>query len=58
MAQNTMKTKTVQDVSLHILHFLNNEQYGESEMSQAVVFVYFFSFNFALTLSPQEVCQA
>ena len=38
------------------LPFVNNEQYGEGEMSQAVVFVYVFAFNFALTLSPLEVC--
>ena len=42
----------------HLLPFVNNKQYGEGEMSQAVVFAYFFSFNFALTLSPREVCQA
>ena len=36
--------------------FENNEQYGEGEMSQAVVFVYVFVFNFALTLSFLEVC--
>ena len=36
--------------------FCEYEQYGEGEMSQAVVFVYFLSFFFALTLSPQEVC--
>ena len=40
----------------HLLPVVNNEQYGEGEMSQAVVFVYFFAFNFALTLSPLEVC--
>ena len=33
-----------------------NEQYGEGEMSQAVVFGYVFAFNFSLTLSPLEVC--
>ena len=36
----------------HLLPFVNNEQYGEGEMSQVVVFVYVFAFNFALTLFP------
>ena len=40
---------------LHLLPFVNNEQYGEGEMSQAVVFVYVLAFNFALTISPLEV---
>ena len=40
----------------HLLPFVNNEQYGEGETSQAIVFVYFFAFNFALNLSPLEVC--
>ena len=43
---------------LRLLPFVNNKQYGEGEMSQSVVFVYFFAFNFALNLSPQEVCRA
>ena len=41
-----------------LLPFVNNEQYGEGEISQAVVFVYFFAFIFALTLSPKEVYRA
>ena len=36
--------------------FINNEQYGEVEMSQVVVFVYVFALNFTLTISPLEVC--
>ena len=40
----------------HLLPFVNNKQYGEGEMIQSVVFLYVFAFNFALTLSPQEVC--
>ena len=40
----------------YLLHLANNEQYGEGEMSQVVFFVYVFAFNFALTLSPLEVC--
>ena len=40
----------------HLPPFVNNEQYGEGEMNQAVVFVYVFAFNFSLTLSPLEVC--
>ena len=39
-----------------LLPFLNNTQYGEDEMSQAVVFVYVFAINLALILSPLEVC--
>ena len=39
-----------------LLPFVNNKQYGEGEMSPDVVFVYFFAFNFVLTLSPQELC--
>ena len=39
----------------HILTFEKNEQYGEDEMSQAVVFLYVFAFNFALTLYPLEL---
>ena len=39
-----------------LLPFVNNEQYGEGEISQAVVFVYVFELNLALTLSPQEFC--
>ena len=39
-----------------LLSFVNNEQCGEGEMSQYVVFVYVFAFNFSLTLSPLEVC--
>ena len=31
----------------YLLPFVNNKQYGESEMSQYVVFVYIFAFNFA-----------
>ena len=42
----------------HLPPFVNNEQYGEGEMNQAVVFVYVFAFNFSLTLSPLEVCWA
>ena len=41
---------------LHLLHFTNNEQYGEDKMSRVVVSVYAFAFNFALTISPLEVC--
>ena len=41
---------------LHLLPFIKDEQYGEGEMSQDVVFVYVFAFNFALNLYPQEVC--
>ena len=33
---------------LHLLPLVINEQYGEGEMSQAVVFVYFISFFFHL----------
>ena len=40
----------------HLPPFVNNKQYGEVEMSQAVVFVHVFSFNSKLTLSPMEVC--
>ena len=40
---------------LHLLPFVNNEQYGEGETSRFLVFVYVFAFNFALTLSPLEV---
>ena len=40
----------------HLLPFVNNEQYGEGEMSQAIVFVYVFAFIFALTLSLLESC--
>ena len=36
--------------------FLINEQYGEGEMSQVVVFVYVSVFNFTLALFPLEVC--
>ena len=32
----------------HLITFVNNKQYGESEMSQVVVFVYIFAFNFHL----------
>ena len=42
----------------HLLTFVNNEQCGEGEMSQYVVFVYVFAFNFALNISPLEVCWA
>ena len=41
---------------LHLLHLVSNEQYGEGEKIQVIVFVYFFSLNFALTISPLEVC--
>ena len=40
----------------HLLHFVKNEQYGEGEMSQYIVFVYVYAFKFALAISPQEVC--
>ena len=40
----------------HLLRFVNNEQYGEGEMSRVVVFVYIFAFNFSLTIYPLEVC--
>ena len=40
-----------------LLPFVINEQYGEGDMRQAVVFVNIF-FVFALTLSPLEVCWA
>ena len=40
----------------HLLLFVNNKQYGEGEIIQAVVFVYVFAFNFELTLFPLEVC--
>ena len=39
-----------------LLLLVNNEQYEEGEMSQAVVFVYIFAFNFAPTISPLEFC--
>ena len=42
----------------HLLPFVNNEQYGEGEKSQVAVFVYFFAFNFASTLSTQGVCRS
>ena len=41
---------------LHLLPFVNNEQYGEDEMSWFVLFVYVFAFNLALNLSPLVVC--
>ena len=41
---------------LHLLPSVNNEKYGEGEMSRVVVFVYIFAFNLSLTLSPLEVC--
>ena len=41
-----------------LLPFVKNEQHGEGEMSQAVVFIYVFAFNFALTIYPLEVCWA
>ena len=41
---------------LHLLPFVNKKQYEEGKMSKAVAFVYVFAFNFAPTLSPQEVC--
>ena len=34
----------------HLLPFVKNEQYGEGEMNQAVVFVYLFSFHLILHL--------
>ena len=40
----------------HLLPFVNNKEYGEGEMIQAIVFVYIFAFNFTLALSPLEVC--
>ena len=40
----------------HLPPFVNNEQYGEGEMSRVVVFIYVSAFSFALTLSPLEVC--
>ena len=40
----------------HLLPLANNKQYGEGEMSRVVVYVYIFAFNFALTISPLEVC--
>ena len=39
----------------HLLPFVNNEQYGEGEMSRVDVSVYVFAFNLALTISPMEV---
>ena len=39
----------------HILPFVKKRQYGEGEMSQVVIFVYVFAFNFSLTISPLEV---
>ena len=41
---------------LHLLTFVNNKQYGEGKMSRFVVYVYVFAFNFALPISPLEVC--
>ena len=41
---------------LHLLPFVNNEQYREGEMIQFVVFVYVFAFNFAPNIYPMEVC--
>ena len=41
----------------HLPPFVKNEQCGEGEMSQDVVFVYFIFFLSALTLSPLEVCR-
>ena len=35
----------------HLLPFVNNEQYGEVEMSQALVFVYLFPFLCTYSLS-------
>ena len=40
----------------HLLPFVNNEKYGEGEMSGVVVYFYVFEFNSALTLYPLEVC--
>ena len=40
----------------HLLPFVNNEQYGEGEISQVVVFIYVFAFNFSLTLYLLEIC--
>ena len=40
----------------HLLYFVNNEQYVEGEISQVFVFMYVFTFNFALTISPLELC--
>ena len=40
----------------HLLPFVNNEKYGEGEISQVVVFVYVFVFNYALIISPLKVC--
>ena len=40
----------------HLLHFVNNEQYGVGKMSRVVVFVYVFAFNFSLTPYPLEFC--
>ena len=39
-----------------LLSFFNNKQYREGEMIQVVVFVYVFAFNFALNISPLELC--
>ena len=35
----------------HLLPFVNNKHYGEGEISQAVVFVYLFSFFFTYSFS-------
>ena len=42
----------------HLLWFLINQQYEEGEMSQYIVFVYVFAFNFALNIPPLEICWA
>ena len=40
----------------HLPPLLDNLKYVEGKISQFFVFVYFFAFNFALNISPLELC--
>ena len=40
----------------HLLPFVDNGKYVEGEMSQFFFFAYFFALNFALNISPMELC--
>ena len=39
----------------HLTPFVNKKQFREDEISQVVVFVHLFVFNFAIALSPLKV---
>ena len=41
---------------LYLLPFLISKQYGEGDISQVVVFVYVFAFNFSPNIFPLGVC--